>query len=345
MFKDEDVSTGAFDDCRGMHNFFVLKHRIAQGGTISAIPQHACPPFPGCIEGFHEYWCIDQCKLIYNNIRQIRVDKQRILCRVAQSQGDLKLQLPSCSWFYIKNAMARRGIVSTSHVKNSQPQTILSWGLCYQSLRHTGHLDVLRFDTQTKLVAFREVFGHTSGFGVRKKRPKYSDGRSLLCINDVINVVSCNLDDSQQPQETDTSNSSESWQSFRNGVMQDGIDLAYDVEDGVLQVVVRYHKVVVNLDQGTLACLKSVGIGLTLGGSGDTLPSCTVASTASILPGMEFLDKSFVMRVVSVTASEIRARKVYKVLLDLTTMQSTDTSIVIYTDVSYVLHQIQEMLE
>lgn len=354
VFKDEDVSSGVFDDCRGMHNFFVLKHRITQGGTVSAIPQHACPPFPGCIEGFHEYWCIDQCKLIYNNIRQIRVDMQRILCRVAQSQGDfsartIKLQLPSCCWFYIKNAMARRGIESMLRVKNSQPRTILSWGLSYQSHRHTGHLDVLRFDTQAKLVAFRDVFGHTSGFGVRKKRPKYSDGRSLLCINDVINVVSCDSDETQQPQETDAGgSSSKSWQPFRNGVMQDGIDLAYDVEDGVLQVVVRYHKVVVNLDQqgGTLACLKSIGVALTLGGGGDTLPCTTVASTASILPpGMEFLDKSFVMRVVSVTASDIRARKVYKVLLDLTTVRSTDTNVVIYTDVSYVLHQIQEMLE
>jgi hypothetical protein len=117
---------------------------------------------------------------------------------------------------------------------------------------------------------------------------------------------------------TDTGNHSECWQSFHNGVTQNGIDLAYDAEDGVLQAVVWYNKKVVKLDQGTLACLKSVGGGLTLG-DGNTLP-CSVALAASILPGIEFLDNSFVMRVVSVTASERRARKVYKILLDLTTV-------------------------
>jgi hypothetical protein len=59
---------------------------------------------------------------------------------------------------------------------------------------------------------------------------------------------------------------------------------------------------------------------------------------------MEFLDHSYVMSVVSVTLSEIRARKLYKVLHDLTTVQAIDTGVVIYTDTAYVLNQIQEML-
>jgi hypothetical protein len=361
VFIEEDVSSGLFDDCRGMYNFFVVKHRVAQDGCVSAVPRDACPPFPGCIEGFHKNWCIDHCKLIFNNIRQIRMDMQRILCRVAQSQGDfstctVKVQLPSCSWFFIKNAMARHGIESTSGVRNSQPRTILSWGLCYQSLRHTAHLDVLRFDTEAKMVAFRELFGHTCGFGVRKKRPKYSDGRELLCINDVVNVVSCtsNLNERQRPQKTgeDVGNSTSdaNWRSFRNGVMQDGIDLAYDVDDGVLQVVIRYHKVVVTMDEGTVTCLKRVGVGFAFLDERDTATLLGNRTTAglkvsNILPGMEFLDHSFVMRVVSVAVSEVRARKVYKVLRDLTTVRAIDTGVVIYTDMEYVLNQIQEMLE
>jgi hypothetical protein len=363
VFMYDDVTSGLFDDCRGMYNFFVLKHRVAQNGRcVSAVPRDACPPFPGCIEGFHKNWCIDHCKLIFNNIRQIRMDMQRILCRVAQSQGDfcsrtVKAQLPSCTWFFIKNAMARHGIESTSGVKNIQPRVLLSWGLSYQSLRHTGHLDILRFDTEAKLVAFRELFGHTSGFGVRKKRPKYSDGRSLLYINDVINVVSCtNLNKRQQPpgtggQDVGISTSDGScWRSFRNGMMQDGIDLAYDGEDGILQVVIRYHKVVVTADEGTLKRLKHVGVGFAFLDEGRqhtrtvTLPLAAPLNHVSILPGMEFLDHSYVMSVVSVTLSEIRARKLYKVLHDLTTVQAIDTGVVIYTDTAYVLNQIQEML-
>ena len=53
VFMYDDVSSGLYDDCRGMYNFFVLKHRVAQKGCVSADPRDACPPFPGCIEGFH----------------------------------------------------------------------------------------------------------------------------------------------------------------------------------------------------------------------------------------------------------------------------------------------------
>ena len=105
---------------------------------------------------------------------------------------------------------------------------------------------------------------------------------------------------------------------------------------------------VVTADKGTLTCLKHVGVGFALlDERHDTMTwPCAAAplNHAGILPGMEFLDHSFVMRVVSVTASEIRARKGYKVLRDLTTVRAIDTGVVIYTDRAYVLNQIQEML-
>lgn len=117
VFMEEDMLSHSFDDCRGMSNFFVLKYRQARIGNLSVIPRHECPPFPACIEQFQKLWSVCHCELIFNSIRQIRQDMQRILCRVAQSQGDFavknaKLQLPSCSWFYIKNTMATQGIDS-----------------------------------------------------------------------------------------------------------------------------------------------------------------------------------------------------------------------------------------
>jgi hypothetical protein len=48
-FEDDD----AIDDCKGMSNFYVVKHRISGRGDVSLIPRHACPPFPGQIESFH----------------------------------------------------------------------------------------------------------------------------------------------------------------------------------------------------------------------------------------------------------------------------------------------------
>ena len=137
VFLEKDVASGLFDDCCGMYNFYVVKCRFAQNDTCASIvPPDSCPPFPGNMEGFAEYWCSDQSMSLYNNIRQIRYDMQRILCRVAQSQGDFatrtaRLQLPSCTWYYIKNFMDRQSLKVTKGLKNTQPQAVLSWGLVF----------------------------------------------------------------------------------------------------------------------------------------------------------------------------------------------------------------------
>ena len=354
VFMEEDVSSGALDDCRGMYNFFVVKYRYAANDRcISGIPPHSCPPFPEKMQGFADYWCVDQCKLLYNNLRQIRCDMQRILCRIAQSQGDsatrtAKLQIPSSSWFYMKYFMSCRGIESIPGVKNCKPRTVLSWGLAYQSVRHTEVLDVLRFDTHGKLTAFHELFGNTIVFGVRKKRPRFSDSKLVLCVNDVINAV-CPSNDEHTPAPTGEANDVQYWRSFRNGIQKDGIDLAYNEDDGILHVVVRYHKVVVNnaLDETEMACLKRVGVGIGLStGANEALRSPN-NDTDSIYPGMEFMDNNFVMRVVSATASEVLARKKYMIRHDLTTVEveATHASVVIYHDTASVLNKIREMLE
>ena len=314
------------------------------------------PPFAECMDGFRELYCMDQCKVIFNSIRQIRQDIQRILCRVAQSQGDFatnkaKLQVPSCSWFFIKNAMSSlHGIESNSRIKYSHQQTMLSWGLCYNSLRHTGSLDVLRFDTLAKMAAFRDLFGQTCGYGVRKKRPRYSEGRSLLNFNDVINVITCTHSNEQR--ETEFITASENWRSFQRtaGRMRDGIDLVYDADDGVLQVVIRYRKMVVVRDETTFDSIKHVGVAspeilLRRGnGTNTTVPLHDSSPLSEIIPGMEFMDESFVMTVIDVREREIHARKVYKVCCDSTTVPATDSRVVIYTDIAYVKDLIAEML-
>ncbi|KAI2506036.1 hypothetical protein MHU86_8357 [Fragilaria crotonensis] len=88
------------DDCQGMGDFFVAKYRIGGDGMVSIIPQHACPPFAGHIDGFDNTWSTDFCELIFKSMLQIKREVQRILCRVAQSQGDFavrtaKVQLPN----------------------------------------------------------------------------------------------------------------------------------------------------------------------------------------------------------------------------------------------------------
>lgn len=135
------------------------KYRISGEGNVSVIPRHTCPPFPGQIKSFHKLWSVDYCELTFNAIRHIRQEMQQVLCRVAHSQGDFtvknkKLQQPSCTWYFIKNAMAAGGVESISTVKYSQPQAFLSWGLVCHSRRRTGCLDVLHFDTAKKLDFF-----------------------------------------------------------------------------------------------------------------------------------------------------------------------------------------------
>jgi hypothetical protein len=252
--------------------------------------------------------------------------------------------------------MDRQSLKVTKGLKNTQPQTILSWGLGYRSVRQTTHLEVLRFDSHSKMVSFRKLFGDTCGFGVRKKRPRFSDGTSVLCMNDAINAVyfpSYTPIPGNAVQEHDTSadqmNVDSTWRSFRNGVVEDGIDLAYDVDVGILQVVVRYRKVIVSnsADDGMLACLQGVGVCF---GSDDNNAVWSHRSSdellESILPGAEFVDHSFVMRVVSAdnSTSEIRARKVYKIRHDGTTVRSTDMTIVIYNDINYVSTKIRERI-
>jgi hypothetical protein len=264
---------------------------------------------------------------------------------VAQSQGDFavkntKLHLPNCCWFFIKNAMEAEGICSISGVQYKQPHSVLSWGLAFHSSPYTGYYEVLRFDTATKMHAFRGLFGTMSGYGVRKKRPKYSDGHSCLCMNDVLNVVACQ----NAPltiENADDDCSSTSSQEFKRFVNDDGIDLAYDTSDGYLQIVVRYRKVIVTDD--SLPSL--VGVGVRVHCDGVEATSLT-STTINIVPGMEFIDKLHVMRVQEACSSEIRARKIYRI--DKATRRTTNVSsseVIIYNDIGYVNRKIQQMLE
>ena len=353
VFLEEDVTSHFYDDCQGMCNFFVLKYRLSRNGCVSSVPGLACPPFPGQIEGYNQYWSVDHCQLIFSGIRQIGRAMQRLLCRIAQSQGDFatrnaKLQLPSCSWFYIKNQMALQGIAIYPNVQFSQPQPILSWGLTYRSIRQSGRLEVLRFDTATKMAAFREVFGHTSGYGVRKKRPRYSEPQEFLNMNDVVNIVyfKANENDDDDDDHDSTLNADDDvgrpFQRF--GVMNDGIDLLYSENDGILQVVLRYRKLVVT--NQSLPFLRNVGVvGLVhhVLGENDTVHAMT---TAAIIPGMEFMDDGYVMRITSVTGTAIRARKTYKVVDSRTTiLRAVDCNEITYSNVTDVKNRIREMLE
>ena len=335
------------DDCQGMSGFFVAKYRIGGDGKVCTIPHHACPPFGGQIEGFRNVWSTDFCELIYKSMLQIRREVQRILCRVAQSQGDFavknaKLNLPKCCWYFIKDAMEMKGIHIISGIKYSQPRSVLSWGISFYSKPYTGFLDVIRFDTVSKLQAFRELFGTMSGHGVRKKRPRYSDGPSRLCLNDVLNVVAVRPDQSTRAEnERDDDHScysSSSNQFQRFGVTADGIDLAYNPSDGLLQIAVRYSKVVVT--DASLPSLICVGVSTSRAVE-------TANTTLNIAVGMEFIDGSHIMRVQEVCSSEIRAKKVYRIdkTTRCTSVVTDAAEIVIYNDVAYVDRKIQQMLE
>lgn len=348
VFPEADgelMSHGAFDDCRGMFNVYLLKHRIDSAGHISCIPHDSCPPFPSCLESYRKLWSVDHCQMIFNGIRQIRQDIQRSLCRVAQSQGDFavkktKLLLPSCCWFYIKSLASVHGIRSVPTVTYSQPKSVLSWGLTLHSSPYVGTLDVIRFDTKAKMDSFRRLFGIMAGFGVRKRRPKYCDGKALLSLNDVLNVISPL---SQQQEDDDACESHHPFKLF--GATDDGIDLAYDSAEGVLQIILRYRKMVVT--NASLTSLATVGV--VAQQSFDCSSSATIAEMSDLAPGMEFMDNVYIMQIQQIFSNKIHAKRVYKIVdhgsetSKTVKVHSSDT--VIYTDVVYVYEQIQKMLE
>ena len=235
--------------------------------------------------------------------------------------------------------MTAKGIDSISAVKYSQPQIILSWGLVYHSCQHTGYLEVLRFDTGKKLEVFRSLFGKMAGFGVRKKRPKYSDGRGvLLSLNDVLNVVLCPSNDDNVTTDDDTHDGS-SYPFQRFGITDDGIDLSYDSSDGTLQILLQYRKLVV-----TNESLQSLaGVGVCVGGGStdkDSSGACVESDETmitQIFPGMEFIDHTYLMRVQEVRSFEVHAKKVYKIHNSrMTTKVNASEEVVVYTDIKNV---------
>ena len=341
--SEEVISHHRYDDCRGISNFFVLKHRRSRDGSVSSIPIMACPPFGGQLEGFGIYWSVDNCQVIFHSIREIGRSIQRVLCRIAQSQGDFascnaKLHLPLCSWVYIKTQFEKKGIVNVQSVAYSQPRPILSWGLAYKCIRDSGKMEVLRFDTGIKMQAFRQVFGCISGYGVRKKRPRYREGQSLLNLNDVINVVCFSPDeilDSNHGNDTSTS----PFQRF--SVMEEGIDLLYNANDCILHIVVRYRKVVVTNE--SIPYLGDVGV--TLHESRWDQDGDVVITTTDIVTGMDFMDGEYLMRVIYVGANVIRARQMYRRVGNRSVSVYGNHEVIEYLNIADIHQRIQEMLE
>jgi hypothetical protein len=114
---------------------------------------------------------------------------------------------------------------------------------------------------------FSQLFGKTAGYGLRKKRPKYSDGTSFLSLNDVMNAVLCcqSKGDGKEAdvgiKDNDSNCSHRDHQGFRFqrfGVTKDGIGLSYDTSDDMLQIVVQYCKIIVTNE--SLKGLEDVGV-------------------------------------------------------------------------------------
>jgi hypothetical protein len=79
------------------------------------------------------------------------------------------------------------------------------------------------------------------------------------------------------------------------GVMEDGIDLTYDVKDGVLKVVVRCRKLVVTKE--SIPFLRGVDFAAVIIYMSGTY--------FKISPGMEFMDSAYLMRITSVTDNDV----------------------------------------
>ena len=156
-------------------------------------------------------------------------------------------------------------------------------------------------------------------------------------MNDVINAV-C---PSESTNATDGESECFTGSVFqRFGVTDDGIDFTYDSMEGTLQITIRYQKVIVSNE--SLHSLADVGVS-EAGARHVPLSSDRISN---IVPGMEFIDGMYVMRVHEVQRSgEIHAMKAYKILAIGTTTKVTALEIVVYSNVETVYRKIQAMLE
>lgn len=147
-----------------------------------------------------------------------------------------------------------------------------------------------------------------AGYGVRKKRPKYSDGPFLLSINDVVNAVCPSESKESDDDKSDCSTCSV----FQRFCTEDGIDLSYDSSEGTLQISLRYRKLVITNE--SLHSL--VDVGVSDAGAFHRIASNNNERISIITPGMELIDGMYVMRVQEVRSNvgEINATKVYKIL-------------------------------
>jgi hypothetical protein len=78
-----------------------------------------------------------------------------------------------------------------------------------------------------------------------------------------------------------------------------------------------------------------------------SISSATVETNESInaiLPNMEFMDGEYLMCVISVSDTEVRAKQKYKVVGESTTIV-TDPGIIVYTNISSITERIKEMLQ
>ena len=168
----------------------------------------------------------------------------------------------------------------------------------------------------------------------------------MLNINDVINVVRFPLDD-----EVDDGRQDQSADGIfqRYGVMEDGIDLVFDANDGVLQVVVRYQKMVVTKE--SMPFLTAVGV-LFRGDDYEFHPGNNINSAATpdtstcISTGMEFMDRGYLMRVKAGANDVVYARRTYKLVghRSVRVYGCDNDHIVTYTDIADINNRIQEML-
>jgi hypothetical protein len=237
--------------------------------------------------------------------------------------------------------MASGGVQCISDVDFCHPHGYLTWGLVYNSRRNVTHQEVLRFDTSWKLDVFQTVFGTMSGYGVRKKRPKYGDGPYPLVVNDVVNAIYPTS--SGSPDDHDTRGSNDRNSVFKRfGVMEDGIDLIYGLTEGILQITLRYRKVIVSNE--TVPILACVGV---RGSEVSHEQSAVNNRIADIVPGMEFIDDRHVMRVHEVHRSgQIHAIKAFKLLATGAAIKVLHPSeIVVYSNVDNVYNKILAMLE
>jgi hypothetical protein len=185
----------------GIGNAFICRFHcsdLVTGELLLLEADNFCS-FPSDSE---EFQLFDTCYpyKVWTSVVQIQDTFRRMLSSRSEKQGMFvprkmeRLPFAIEGWGYLCRRLKASLLPSKNCKPVSMPVPILLPGCSRTTVRRVKKAEGLFFQSTEQLDALCAVYGAMMLFGVRKARPKINEVHRL-CVNDIINVLSCDHDE------------------------------------------------------------------------------------------------------------------------------------------------------